>query len=144
MGFYTAMIVKNAKIKKRYQPLVRFIEAGHGWEEANEIFDYWFLKELSADERSAFIPGNNVEGYNGEWIQKQDVEFGFKNGYWSLYCDLKNYDRTIEKFFSILEEITEKYKVNQEDDEYMYIPDIDFIKVHSEDQDPYECTEIEL
>lgn len=154
MGYYTGLVVLNAKIQKRYQPLVKFLEYSfegedggsvhHSWKEAYEIFGYGFLEDLAKDERSIFVPGRHVEGCNGDWIKSQNVEPGFRGNSWSLYCDLKNYDDTIEKFVDVLRVITSYFQINQGADPSNYTKDVDFIRIHTEDQGMDECTEIEL
>ena len=142
MGDYT-MIAFQAIIKPQYRKYVStFMEGdwhnladGERGLSVNRDF-----QEFIQDDRADFIP----KGYSAYFSESDNEvstaeqarpKYEVETGKWDVYCSLKNYDDTIEKFLKILPLIADEafriqYKFEYWDDSVYYILDAKDGKLH--------------
>lgn len=142
MGMYT-MLAFKAIIKSKYRKYVNAFMKGE-WkvlaDGERELSINKDFQEFIQDDRAAFIP----KGYSGYFSESDNEvsaaeqawpKYEVETGKWDVYCSLKNYDDTIEKFLKILPLIADEafriqYKFECWDDSVYYTLDAKDGKLH--------------
>ncbi|OMD76835.1 hypothetical protein [Paenibacillus odorifer] len=108
MGEYTGLRCK-LKIKDEFVPLIEsMVKDRLDWGDLNT--EHLFIKDFAEYNRSSFIPYGMLSYMPDEWeeVDHADWNTTFVDKVWTFQCSLKNYEDTIEKFFTdVLPEITE-------------------------------------
>lgn len=115
MGMYTGLRFKGV-VKHEFSQMIKKMNGESlDWMDLYELYpQYSFLKEFGEYSRSSSIPYGALAYMPDSWEVNPDdwrctlATDGFDRGYnellklWSFQCSLKNYDRTIQKFFKII------------------------------------------
>jgi hypothetical protein len=124
MGMYTGLRCKFI-VKKEFRPLIKRLMDNGDWTEIASGYD--FIEKFAEYPRADFIPFGALAYMPDEWqyipvnengkydwdnakaTDGFEHQFDEKTGYWAFQCSLKNYESTIEAFFTlIVDNIVEK------------------------------------
>lgn len=134
---YTGLRIK-VTIKKDFYEMINNINQEEMYFN-DYVSEFPFLSEFVKLKRSELIP-SGISAYmptgwvKGEYPNEQpmdgfDRKLNFDTGFWSFQCSLKNVDRVIEQFFSLVlaniivsaEHIETKHEEDSESIMYKYI-----------------------
>lgn len=109
MGDYTGIRFKGY-VKEKFRDAFEVIALEGDWDK----FDDCVFNRFSKVSRSSFIPCGSLSYMPDEWGDNDEDTDGFERtwnkdtGYWTFQCSLKNYEKTIEKWFEIIPYFIEK------------------------------------